>query len=284
MKKAIKQKAAVARSHWYVWLFPVIALCITGWLFLDYFKERGPMIRVYFEEASSIAPEKTRVRFRGVNIGLVKDIEVSPDNRDVVAFVQLNRDAKHFAVEGSKFWIVVPKVGFQGVQGLETLFQGPYIAASPGDPASKRQTKFNGKIGSESTDALEETSPYHLEAQNAETVNPGDSVTFRGVKVGEVTKVNFSKSAQSVLVQINIQNRYVKLIRTNTFFWRKMAVQAKLGLFNSEVKVNSLDSILHGGIEFFTPDNVGEMAKAGSKFSLVASPPKGWEKWNPKLD
>jgi len=74
------------------------------------------------------------------------------------------------------------------------------------------------------------------------------------------------------------------LVRTNTAFWRKVGIQAKLGLFGSEVKVNSLDSIMRGGIELFTPDPPAPVAKANHKFTLLAAPPKDYEKWNPVLD
>jgi paraquat-inducible protein B len=84
-------------------------------------------------------------------------------------------------------------------------------------------------------------------------------------------------------VQINIENKYGRLIRTNTVFWRKVAVQAKLGLFNSELKINSLDSILHGGIDFSTPEPVGPIAKARTRFGLEQAPPKDSSNWNPIL-
>jgi paraquat-inducible protein B len=115
-------------------------------------------------------------------------------------------------------------------------------------------------------------------------VSAGDSITFRGLVVGNVTKVSLSKSAQVAVVQINIQNKYVHLIRTHTVFWRKVGIQANLGLFSSVVKINSLDSIVRGGVEFFSPNSPGEIAKAGARYNLSAAPPKGYEKWSPNLE
>nr|BFD68971.1 hypothetical protein HAGR004_39930 [Bdellovibrio sp. HAGR004] len=60
-------------------------------------------------------------------------------------------------------------------------------------------------------------------------------------------------------------------------------MQAKLGLFNSEIKVNSFDSILRGGVELATPDAAGEKAKAGTHFQLLEDAPKDWKKWSPAL-
>lgn len=271
------------KSTWYVWLFPFFAVLICGWLAFDYFRQKGPVIHIHFNDGSAIQAGKTKVRFRGVTIGEVKEIRISEDDKEVIADVALKKEAEHFAVKGSRFWVVKPKVDFQGVSGLETLFEGTYIAALPGDKKNERKVDFAGRLTSESNESLEDTVTYYLETGNAESLAPGDSVTFRGLKVGSVTKVNLTKSAQSVLVQINVPYKYVRLIRTNTVFWRKVGLQADLGLFKSEVKINSLESLLRGGIDFFTPDPAGSIAKAQSKFPLNLAPPKDWDKWNPKL-
>lgn len=279
-----KQEVKKARSTWYIWLFPLFAVLLAGWLFRGYFKQRGPQIEISFEDASSIAPEKTRVRYRGVTIGIVKEIDLADDNKSVIAHIQLQRDAANFAVKGSKFWIVSPKVGIQGITGLETIFEGTYIAVQPGPENAEEETDFKGKLVSDSNEAQENTRAFSLESPNLESVSSGDAVTFRGLNIGTVTNISLSKTGQMGLVQINIHNKYHRLIRTNTAFWRKVGVQAKLGLFGSEIKVNSMDSILHGGVELFTPEPAGEIAKGGTKFPLLPAAPKNSEKWNPVLE
>ena len=282
MKKKIEHFQRI-KASWAIGLFPVFALAICGFLFYDYYQKRGPQIRIEFDDASSLTPQKTKVRFRGVTVGSVENITLAEDNRSVIAHITLLRESNHLAVAGSRFWVVEPKVGFQGVSGLETIFEGTYIAVQPGPPDGEPKTEFKGSVGAGASDPLEDTSSYILETRDLGSVNPGDAVTFRGLQIGSITKTTLSKTAQTILIQINIENRYVKLIRTNTVFWRKVAVQAKLGLFNSEIKVNSLDSVLRGGVELFTPDKPGEIAKAAAKFTLLPGPPKDYEKWNPEL-
>ncbi len=283
MKKLINSKIDALKTGWYIWLFPVFALAISGWLLFDYFKHQGPRIFISFDDAGSIQAEKTTVRFRGVPIGTVKDIFISDDQKDVIAEVILRKDAEDFAVEGSKFSLVTPKVGFQGISGLDTLFEGSYIAVLPGRPDSPAKTEFKGQANS-ATDPLDDTSAYIIETDSVESISQGVSVTFRGMKVGSVTKISFAKGGQLLNVQINIENKYTWLIRSNTVFWRKIGVQAKLGLFGSNIKVNSLDSIMNGGVELATPVPAGPMAKAMHKFSLAPESPKDLAKWNPVLD
>ena len=280
----IEKKTEALKSSWYIWLFPLIAVGICIWLFVAYLKQKGPTIQITFDDASNIQAEKTRVRYRGVTIGVVKRITVADDNNDVIAWVDLDSDAEKFAVEGSKFWVVQPKVNFSGVSGLETIFAGTYIAVQPGKADAITKTEFKGQVNAESNEALENTASYYLDTANAESISVGDSITYRGLVVGTVGKVSLTKAAQSVKIQIHIQYKYMKLIRSKTVFWKKAGIQAKLGLFGSEIKVNSLDSILRGGLEFFNPDMPGEVAKPHSNFNLAASPPKGYEKWNPKIN
>ncbi|MFV8251271.1 MlaD family protein [Bdellovibrio bacteriovorus] len=269
-------------SHWYVWLFPVFAVLISAWLLVQYLTGLGPKIEISFDDGSRIEAEKTRLSYRGVEIGSVTDVKLSDDQKKVIVHARLKKDAKKFAEEGAKYWIVTPKVSIQGITGLETLIEGPYIAAQPGDGGEK--TEFQGKQESETDDPLEDTVAYRLETANAESINPGDNVSFRGMNVGTVTKVTLSKTAQTLHIQINLQSKYARLVRTNTQFWRKVGVQAKLGLFKSELKINSLETLLHGGIEMFTPDPAGEIAKYNHKFPLLSSAPKDWQKWNPSLE
>lgn len=283
MKNSVRRRIEALKTGWYIWLFPVVAVAISGWLLYDYFKQQGPRIHITFEDAASIVPEKTAVKFRGVAIGLVKDIYISEDQKSVTAEIILRKDASDFAVEGSKFSLITPKVNFQGVSGLDALFEGAYIAVLPGDAGGSPKFDFKA-LTTASVSPLDDTSAYLLEMISAESIGSGDAVTYRGVKVGSVTKIYFPKGGQKVVVQINIENKYTWLIRANTVFWRKIGVQAKLGLFGSEIKVNSMDSIMNGGVEFATPKQAGPMAKALEKFKLAAVAPKDVEKWDPVLD
>lgn len=283
MKKYILRKVETVKHGWYIWLFPAFALGFTGWLLADYYSQQGPRLKIYFDDAAGVQAERTTVRFRGVVIGTVQDVYISEDQKDVVAEVLLRKDAASFAVEGSKFSLVTPQVNFQGISGLNTLIEGNYIAVLPGSRGAKKKEIFKADSGSSSTNPMDETSPYILETDDAESVSNGDSITYRGLKIGSVTKLFFDGLGQRVHVQINIENKYARLIRTNTFFWRKAGMHAKLGLFNSEIKINSLDSIMNSGIQIATPEPAGPRAWAHHRFYLSENPPKEYNQWRPAL-
>lgn len=129
----------------------------------------------------------------------------------------------------------------------------------------------------------ESMSTYVVETNHAESITTGDSVFYRGVIIGQVGEIRLSKSAQSVLVNVNIKNHYTKIIRVNTSFWKKQGIKADLGLFSSDIRINSLDTILKGGIEVATPTEKGVRAKAFHKFPLLSDEPKDYLKWSPQL-
>lgn len=282
--KVIKSlKRAKPSMNWAVWFFPIVAILITAWLAYDFFNKRGPLIELTFSDASSVEVHKTPIRFRGITVGRVENIELSEDTKEVTVFVRLTKQAKRLSVEGARFWIVQPEVDFEGVRGLETIFRGPYIRVEPGKLGAKFKDKFVGHVGEPSTGTVGGTVSYNLRAEFVDSIDIGDPVTYRGMKVGLVTEVTLDKSGRFINVQIKIEKKFVRLVRTNTVFWKKSGVQADVGLFGAEFKVGSLESLMKGGIALATPDKAGEIANAGSGFPLGLAAPSEWVKWKPEL-
>jgi paraquat-inducible protein B len=72
---------AVARARGrlsLVWLIPLVALAVGGWLAVKTWNERGPIVTIEFKSASGLAAGQTRVKFKDVDIGQVKSIDFSP--------------------------------------------------------------------------------------------------------------------------------------------------------------------------------------------------------------
>jgi len=266
---------------WLFWLFPIFAFVLTGALYYRYLEARGPQLKIHFTDAAGIEVEKTQVRFRGVTVGKVESIELTPDVKGVIAIIRLDRSAKNLAVEGSDFFIVQPQIDYRGIRGLETILSGSYIRIDLGKGKSKFE--FEGKTEGTNTDPNELVIRYFLSTEAVESIGLGDSVNYRGMKIGSVTNISFSKGGQSIKVEIGIEKKFVRYIRENTFFWQSAGIEANLGLFGSKIKVGSLESIIKGAINIATPDPAGKMALAEAQFSLLKSAPKDFEKWAPNL-
>ena len=69
-----------------VWLLPLVALLVGGWLFYKTESEKGPEITVTFNTAEGIEEGKTKVKFRDVTVGTVDKLDITED----LKAVQLN--------------------------------------------------------------------------------------------------------------------------------------------------------------------------------------------------
>ena len=65
MKKSNESSRRGLMQNWYVWLFPLIAAGVSGWLLVDYLKQSGPTIHIAFEDAMKI--------FDGLTLEMVDD-------------------------------------------------------------------------------------------------------------------------------------------------------------------------------------------------------------------
>ncbi|MCP4340986.1 MAG: hypothetical protein GY799_19390 [Desulfobulbaceae bacterium] len=61
-----------------IWILPIIAFCISGWLVYNSYRDAGVDITIYFADASGIIPGKTQIMVRGIPVGLVKDDSSRP--------------------------------------------------------------------------------------------------------------------------------------------------------------------------------------------------------------
>jgi hypothetical protein len=76
-----------------VWVVPVVALAVAGWLVFQHLRSIGPEISITFADGAGLRPGQTPLKYRGVAVGEVSGVELSPDQRHVVVRVRLARGA-----------------------------------------------------------------------------------------------------------------------------------------------------------------------------------------------
>ncbi|MEX2221948.1 MAG: MlaD family protein [Candidatus Rokuibacteriota bacterium] len=277
--------ATVTRRRWtfaIVWVVPVVAAIVGGYLIVSRLQELGPTITIRFRDGSGVKAGQTELRYRGVPIGEVTAIELSRKREYVLVKTRLRRSAASLAREGSLFWIVRPEVGFGSVRGLSTVISGSYMQVLPG--TGKAKSVFTG---------IERASPtlgqpglkVTLSTVKLGSLRPGSPVHYRGIEVGSVTSTDLNSDATAAHVQIFIAQRYERLVRIGSRFWTASGVDVNLGLFRGlEINVESLRSLVAGGIAFATPDDPGAPpAKDGTLFLLHDKPQSEWLEWRPKI-
>lgn len=277
-----KPEVTSSKPFPFVWIVPVIALLVGGYLVTKEFAERGPRITIVFEEGSGIEAGETVLQHKGMAVGKVQSASLTPDLQNVVVVVELQKSAKGLAREGSRFWISRPEIGFQGVSGLDTIFSGPTIQVSPGSGSVER--RFVG-LSRPPFEGSETGSDYILRAPALGSIKVGTPVLYRDFRVGEVVDTQLASDATAVSIKININSPYHKIVRPDSKFWDASGITMKVGLLGAKINTQSLESVLSGGIVFATPEKAAgsEPAPENTVFQLHTEPDKDWLDWRPVI-
>lgn len=241
-------------SNWSaIWILPLIALAIGAWLAWQAYSERGVHIEVVFDSAEGIEIGKTSVLYKGMTIGVVRDLRLEDDERRqvVVADIEMNQDVDGYLRSGTRFWLVKPSVTLAGITGLETLVSGNYIGISPadGEPTKRFVALTEEPPMSDSRIGLH----LILKAERLGSLNRGSPVFYRQIQVGQVKNYVLAEDDSTVEVQLYIQPEYAHLVRKHTRFWNASGVTVDAGLTGVKFRTESLASIVAGGIAFATP-------------------------------
>jgi len=271
-----------SRSIPLIWIVPLVAVVIAGWMIFRESRNHGPDITIEFNDGSGIEAGKTPLEYNGVTIGTVHEVELTKDLSRVVVRVRLRKTAGMIAQTGSEFWIVHPEFSFSGVRGLETLVRGVRLNVRPGHGAPT--THFQGRESAPAPEAVEAGRAFILQCDKLGTVAPGAPVYYRDVKVGNVETSRLASDAESVLIRIRVFTPYTGLVRTNTRFWNA-GFSLKGGLFSGfDFKNISLESLFTGGVGFATPDGpLAPVADDSARFQLASEPEAEWLKWHPQI-
>src|SRR5207237_2688011 len=128
------------RSLQAVWIIPIVAAIVGGWLALKAFLDTGPIITIEFKTAEGIEPGKTRIKNKSVDVGTVKSVTLTKDRKGVLVKAEMDRHAaEDFLVDDTRFWVVRPRVAGGQVSGLGTLLAGSYIGSDPGQSSTGRR-------------------------------------------------------------------------------------------------------------------------------------------------
>lgn len=250
-----KAKTRPASNWSAIWVLPLIALIIGGWLGWRAYTQQGIEIQVRFESGEGIQVNKTEVVYKGMTVGKVKALALDDEgsNRGVIATIEMNKDVDQYLKTNTCFWLVKPSVSLAGITGLETLVSGNYIAASPGDGEPTR--KF--KALSEEPPLSDAKPGLHLtiKADRLGSLNRGSPVFYKLIQVGQVKSYLLSEDQSTVEIKVYIEPTYASLMRKHTRLWNASGISIDANLSGVKVRSESLSSIVAGGIAFATPEN-----------------------------
>lgn len=251
----IPSVVAKAKKRWapqVVWIIPIIAILVGLSLAYKAVVDRGPTIKVAFKSGDGLVAEKTFVQYKGVNIGLVKRVTLAEDHQQVIATIQLDKDAVDFAKADTRFWIVRPRITTSGVSGLSTLLSGPFIAADLGKSVERRDSFVALEVPPILTAGIPGRE-FTLKAPTLGSHDIGTQVYFRRLTVGEVIAYELDKNGKDVLIRVFVHAPYDQYVTTNTRFWNASGIDVTLGANGLQMQTESLVAVAVGGIAFESP-------------------------------
>lgn len=235
-----------------IWILPLLALCLGGWLLYKDYQQSGFMVTVQINDATGLTPDKTKIFYKGLPIGTLKGFSINPDLQWINANIEMVKEAREELSEDSKIWIVKPEVSFNKITGLDTLVKGSYFEVQPG----------TSKVLGDSFIALSDAPPLSsrvpglhltLTTNNATSLIPGSPVYYKKVAVGEVIS-NLLQDDASIETKILIYPKYTKHLTDKTLFFVSSGFQIDANLPKLTVHVDPLKTILRGGVSFITPE------------------------------
>lgn len=280
-KSVVPEALQVPNRRWdWIWILPLLAVATSGWILFSNLADQGVPITVQFLQGHGLKAGNV-VKYRGIEVGQVESIRLSSDLGRVVARVILDESAEELAREGTRFWVVRPQLDFSGPRGLETVVGAHYVNVLPGDGEPTR-----------SFDGLEEPplAIAHSEggllirfiASMAGGLRAGAPVVYRQVPVGHIRRVELSQDALEVHIHAVIDPRYRGWVTRDARFWKTGGATFKAGwLSGISVDVDSMRSLVMGGITMALPPSEGEPVTDGFDFTLYEKPDPEWLEWTP---
>jgi paraquat-inducible protein B len=260
MSEVLEQRAAVPRARTgrsrrisVIWVIPLVAVAIGGWLAWDTWSKEGPTIRISFDSGEGLQPGQSQLKFRDIVFGTVKSLELASDHTHVVVTVATTHEAKPLLTDQTIFWVVKPRLFAGNVSGLETLLSGSYIGMWPGEAGGKAQHKF---VGHENPPILTANVPgrtFVLKAKRLGSISLGSPVFYRDLDVGEVLGWDIADMAEYVTIRTFVRAPYDSYVHDQTRFWNASGVSVKLAGAGVEVQMESLKALILGGVAFETP-------------------------------
>jgi paraquat-inducible protein B len=252
-----------------VWVIPIVAALVGAWVAVARILSQGPKITLVFRSAEGLEAGKTKINYRGVDVGTLTTIRLSDDHQRVIATAQMAPRTEDFLLEDTKFWVVRPRISGANVSGLGTLISGAFIGIEIGNSKEER----SDFVALETPPVVSVDVPgrfFVLKTPDLGSLDTGTPIFFRRLQVGQVASYELDKDGRFFSVKVFVKAPYDQYVTANTRFWQASGIDVSLSASGLSVQTQSLLSILIGGVAFEAPATgaVLPVAEANTVFTL----------------
>jgi paraquat-inducible protein B len=264
--------AVPARSRWsrlpLIWILPAVVVLAGAFVVIHEQLAEGTSIEIRFHNAEDLETNKTKIRYKDVEIGEVRDIHVSKDRKEVIVSAVIHRDASDYLVKDTRFWVVRPRISAAGITGLGTLVSGAYISVDVGQ-STVESKRF---VGLEVPPIVTADLPgreYVLLTDDLGSLSIGSLVFYRHMVAGQVVGYSLNPGGNGVTLKVFINAPFDSFVTGSTRFWQASGIDMSINSDGVKLRTESLTSILQGGVAFQSlPGNTTAAAPADTTFTL----------------
>lgn len=255
-----------------IWIVPIVALLIGLWLIYDNYTKAGKQITLSMTNAEGIEAGKTKIKVHSVDIGQVEQVTLSEDLSHIEVIARITPKAQPMLVKDTQLWVVKPRIGLEGISGLNTVISGAYIQLQPGKSLEETDQftvldqppiSLNGAKGVH----------VNLVGKVGNSLRVGDPVTYQGLRVGRVVSATFDPKQRQMQHELFVEHPYDVLVTENTRFWTTVGIDLKLDSEGFKANIPTLESMIAGGVSFGHVDDrpMGEPVRSDTTFELYAN-------------
>ncbi len=123
-----------------------------------------------------------------------------------------------------------------------------------------------------------------LKSPSVSGISVGSPLLFRKMVVGSVSGVALARDGSEVLIEVNVAQELRPPGARQQPLLERVRVKADIGLTGGTIEVETVQSLLAGGIAFNTPEReIGPTVKAGHSYPLHGKAERKWLEWSPRI-
>jgi len=225
--------------------------------------DTGIAIELTLNNISNL-PKGAGILFKGLGIGRITDIQYSAEKQHFIAKALINRQFSDMLTVGAQFVLEKTSLSFSKITNIANIISGDYIAFHPATKTAKKSKQITHFVIQEMAIAHSSDLQLHLLTEDATGLNPGDPITYKGMKIGQISKLNFSDSGRYIEALININAPYRYLINNNSQFYLLNGINFKASLTGVKMQASPLENIISGGIALYNAQAVRKSTNANT--------------------
>ena len=269
---------ALRRTVWpnLVWVIPILASLIVGYLGVKAVLNRGEVITVTFNKAAGAKPGETQVLYQGIQAGRLLSIEPNADGQRLDFRLRLVRAAKNGLNTNARFWLIGANPNLTDLSSLKAVVDGVAIGYAPGY-GGEPTDRFQGLDEAPLMLPGDKGTRYTLRAHTLNSIHEGSLVLFHGQTIGKAIQVEFDANEGygnvGFRLGIFIYRPYDALIRPGDRFWKITPMHLSFAGGGISANLAPLNTLLAGGIdlEIDTAAPNARQSPPGAEFTLYSS-------------